>query len=296
MRARRAMLYMPGDDLYKIRKATTLSVDCICMDMEDGVASSRKAEARETIVQALQNLDFGHSERLARINSVGSGLAAEDLAVVLPARPEGIVIPKVNSAVEIAWVSERVARAEREFGWPEGSTLLIAIVETARGIVNLREIAAADQRLQALVFGAEDLAGDMGALRTPDAWEVFFARSAVITHAAAFDLQAIDMVHVDFHDLEGLQDEALAGARLGYSGKQVIHPNQVAPVQAAFTPDDEAIANALRIMDAYTRHEQAGQGAFALDGKMVDAPVVKAAGRVLSRAYAAGKIKEEKTP
>jgi citrate lyase beta subunit len=290
MRARRALLYMPGDDLYKIRKATTLGVDCICMDMEDGVAANRKAEARRTIADALKSLDFGASERLARINAVGSGLEVDDLTAVLPARPDGIVIPKVSSTSQIVWVSQRIAEVEREMGWPEGAIPLIAIVETALGIVNLREIATADPRLQALIFGSEDLASDLGAQRTLAAWEIFYARSAVVTYATAFDLQAIDMVHVDFRDLEGLQDEAIAGARMGYSGKQVIHPNQVAPVQAAFTPDDEAIAQAIRIMEAFTHHQQVGQGAFALEGKMVDAPIVKAAERVLERARAAGKI------
>ncbi|HEX9618042.1 MAG TPA: CoA ester lyase [Anaerolineales bacterium] len=290
MRARRALLYMPGDDLYKIRKATTLGVDCICMDMEDGVAVNRKVEARKTIVDALQYLDFGASERLARINAVGSGLEAEDLTAVLPARPDGIVVPKVSSAGEIAWVSTQIAAVEREHGWPEGAIPIIAIVETARGIVNLGEIAGADPRLQALVFGSEDLASDLGAQRTPAAWEVFYARSAVVTHSAAFDLQAIDMVYVDFRDLEGLQEEAKAGARMGYAGKQVIHPDQVVPVQGAFTPDEEAIAHAVRIMEAFSRNQQAGQGAFALDGKMVDAPIVKAAERVLGRARAAGKV------
>jgi citrate lyase beta subunit len=290
MRARRALLYMPGDDLRKIRKATTLSVDCICMDMEDGVASNRKADARRTIVEALDSLDFGNSERLARINAVGTGLEAEDLEAVLPARPDGIVVPKVSRASEIAWVSERIERVEREHGWQEGAIHLIAIVETALGIVNLREIASANPRLQALIFGAEDLAGDIGAQRTPAGSEIFFARSSVVLHASAFNLQAIDMVYVDFRDQAGLVEEARAGAGMGYAGKQIIHPDQVAPVQSAFTPDDEEVAKALRIMEAFNQHQQAGKGAFALDGKMVDAPIVKAAEGVLARARAAGKL------
>jgi citrate lyase beta subunit len=144
--------------------------------------------------------------------------------------------------------------------------------------------------LQALIFGAEDLAGDIGATRTPEGWEVFYARSAVVTLAAAFDLQAIDMVYVDFQDIEGLQRESIQGARMGFSGKQVIHPNQVAPVQEAFTPDAAAIAQALRVLQAFERYQEDGYGAFALDGKMVDAPVVKAAERVLARARAAGRV------
>jgi len=168
---------------------------------------------------------------------------------------------------------------------------LIAIVETALGILNLREIAGADPRLSALIFGAEDLAGDIGAQRTPEAWEVFYARSSLVTHAAAFDLQAIDMVKIDFKDTAGLILESKQGAQMGYTGKQIIHPNQVNPVQEAFTPDDETITKAMHIMEAFAAHQQAGKGAFALDGKMIDAPIVKAAERIIARAVAAGKIK-----
>jgi len=291
MHARRALLYMPGDDFRKIRKATTLGVDCICMDMEDGVAVNRKAVARETIVSALHTLDFGQSERLARINAIGSGLESDDLHSVLPHRPDGIVIPKVDTANQILWVNEQIASTETEYGWPEGSIILIAIIETARGIINLPTIAQATPRLKALIFGAEDLAGDIGALRTGEGWEVFYARSAVVTHAAAFELQAIDMVFIDFHDIEGLRREAQQGAQMGFAGKQIIHPNQVESVQQAFTPDDESIARALCILEAFASHQEAGLGAFALDGKMIDAPSVKAAEHVLARARAAGKIK-----
>lgn len=291
MRARRALLYMPGDDLHKIHKATTLGVDCICMDMEDGVAVNRKVIARETIVKALKTLDFGQSERLARINPVGSGMETEELRALIPAHPDGIVIPKVEYSDQIKWASAQIAVVEKQFNWSIGEIILIAIVETALGIVNLREIASADPRLSALIFGAEDLAGDIGAQRTSDAWEVFYARSALVTHAAASNLQAIDMVHIDFKDTPGLILESKQGARMGYSGKQIIHPNQVNPVQEAFTPDDESISWALHIMEAYAAHQQAGKGAFALDGKMIDAPIVKAAERIIARALAAGKIK-----
>jgi citrate lyase beta subunit len=170
---------------------------------------------------------------------------------------------------------------------------LIVLVETARAIVNLAQIAGSDRRLQALIFGSEDLAGDIGAQRTSDGWEVFYARSAVVTYAAAFDLQAIDQVYIDFQDTEGLVRECKFGVQLGYSGKQIIHPNQVNPVQTSFTPSDEAIAQAQRLMEAFASHQESGRGAFALDGKMIDAPIIKAAERVLERARAAGKIKKE---
>jgi citrate lyase subunit beta-like protein len=111
MRARRALLYMPGDDLRKITKATTLGVECICMDLEDGVALNRKTEARATVLSALQTLDFGHAEKLARINPVDSGLESEDLLAVLPAHPQGIVVPKVERSEQVRWVSDQIANA-----------------------------------------------------------------------------------------------------------------------------------------------------------------------------------------
>lgn len=290
MHARRALLYMPGDDMRKIRKATTLGVDCICMDMEDGVAINRKADARRTIVEALLTVDFGASERLARINAVGSGFEEDDLREVLPARPDGIVIPKVAHPDQIRFVSRIIAEYENRNGWPIGGICLLILVESAVGVVNLPQIASCDPRLQAIIFGAEDYAGDIGAIRTRPGWEIFYARSAVVTYAAANDLQAIDMVYIDFQDTEGLRIEAEEGSRMAYSGKQIIHPNQVQPVQEAFTPDPDAIAYAQRVLQAFEENQRLGIGAFALDGKMIDAPIMKAARRTLALAQAAGKI------
>ncbi len=289
MRSRRALLYLPGDDRHKIEKAIALGVDCICMDMEDGVAWNRKGEARRTIATALKELDFGCSEKLARINPVGSGLEEEDLAAVLPARPDGIVVPKVETVEQLVWVSECLERAEQTYGWPSGSLRLLAIMETPKAVLGLREIAA-HARLDALIFGAEDLAVALGATRTPSAWEVFYARSAVVLAAAAFGLQAIDMVSIDFRDIEALRAEARFGAQLGYVGKQVIHPNQVGPVQEEFTPTDAAIESARQLIAAFQAHQQEGRGAFAIEGRMVDLPLVRAAENVLARARAAGKI------
>lgn len=292
MRARRALLYTPGDDLKKIRKAAGLAADCICLDMEDGVAASQKTQARLTILEALKTLDFGRSERLARINPIGSGLESEDLLAVLAGRPDGIVIPKVEDGGQVTWASQQISAFERQHGWAQGAICLIAIVETARGLIRLPQIAGADPRLQALIFGADDYANDTGATRTQAGWEVFYARSAVVAHAAAFELQAIDLVYTDFNDPQGLFEQAMQGVELGFSGKQIIHPNQVQPVQAAFTPDDAAIQRAVQMIEAFERSQQAGKGAFVFEGKMVDAPVVKSAQKVLALAKAAGKIAE----
>lgn len=281
---------MPGDDRRKIEKATTLGVDCICMDMEDGVAIHQKAEARAVIAQAMRELDFGRSERCIRINSVGSGFEKYDLAAAVATDPDAVVVPKVESASQVRAISDYIEMYERSAKKTLGGIRMLVGVETAKGILNLKEIAESDRRLEAIIFGAEDYAASIGATRTQDAIEVLYARSAMITACAANDLQAIDMVYIDFRDVEGLRAEAEQGARLGFNGKQIIHPNQVAPVQEAFTPSDEAIAYAQRVVDAFSASQKEGRGAFALDGKMIDMPLLKNAQKVLDRAKAAGKL------
>jgi citrate lyase subunit beta-like protein len=290
MHSRRALLYMPGDDRRKIEKATTLKVDCVCMDMEDGVAITQKTEARAVIAQAMKELDFGSSERCIRINSVGSGLEKYDLAAAVATDPEAVVVPKVETATQVRAISDYIEMYERSARKPVGSIRMLVGVETAKGIMNLREIAEADRRLEAIIFGAEDYAASIGARRTKEGTEVLYARSAVVTACAANDLQAIDMVYIDFRDVEGLRAEAEQGAGLGFSGKQVIHPNQVGVVQEAFSPSSEAIEYAQRVIDAFSVSQKEGRGAFALDGKMIDMPLLKNAQKVLDRAKAAGKL------
>jgi len=281
---------MPGDDRRKIEKATTLKVDCVCMDMEDGVAITQKTEARAVIAQAMKELDFGSSERCIRINSVGSGLEKYDLAAAVATDPEAVVVPKVETATQVRAISDYIEMYERSARKPVGSIRMLVGVETAKGIMNLREIAEADRRLEAIIFGAEDYAASIGARRTKEGTEVLYARSAVVTACAANDLQAIDMVYIDFRDVEGLRAEAEQGAGLGFSGKQVIHPNQVGVVQEAFSPSSEAIEYAQRVIDAFSASQKEGRGAFALDGKMIDMPLLKNAQKVLDRAKAAGKL------
>lgn len=290
MGARRALLYVPGDDLHKIRKATTLGVDCICLDLEDGVAANRKQVARNTISQALESLNFGQADYMVRINPLHSEFAQGDLEAILPSRPMGIVLPKVSHGDQIKTICAQLDEFESEYQLPARSINLAAIVESARGIINLDSIVGADPRLNALIFGAEDYAADIGAQRSESGWEVFYARSAFITYCAAYNLQAIDMVSIDFKDLETLRIQSIQGARMGFSGKQVIHPDQVQVVQQAFTPTDDEIQKAQEITNLFNQHVAEGQGAFAINGVMIDAPAIKAAQAVLNRARAAGKL------
>ena len=279
---------MPGDNWKMITKSVTLGVDSICMDMEDGTAVNKKAEARVTIAKALQELDFGASEKLARINSVGSGWEEDDIEAVLPYNPDGIVIPKVESFEQVEWASKIIEAAELKYGWSINSVRILIGVETAKGILNLKEIAA-HPRLDAIIFGGEDFAASIGAVRTKDAVELLYARQAVIVACAANDLQALDIVTIDYKDLEALKIESQFGVGLGFSGKQIIHPNQVSVAQEAFTPSDESIAYARRIVETFEASQKEGKGAYSLDGKMIDMPLLKNAQKVLARAKAAGK-------
>ncbi|MGD8406033.1 MAG: CoA ester lyase [Anaerolineales bacterium] len=290
MRSRRALLYMPGDDRRKIEKATTLSVDCICMDLEDGTAVNKKAEAREVIAQAMRELDFGNSERCIRINSISSGFEYDDLAAALATGPDAIVVPKVELAEQVSWVSGEIESYELSNGLPLGGIRLLAGLETAKGVLNLKEIVGADKRLEALIFGGEDFAASIGATRSSAGTELLYARQALVTACAAHEIQAIDIVYIDFHDIEGLRREAQQGADWGFVGKQIIHPNQVAPVQEAFTPSEEAIAYAQRVVETFEASQEEGKGAYALDGKMIDMPLLKSAQNVMERARAAGKL------
>jgi citrate lyase subunit beta-like protein len=258
------------------------------MDMEDGVAMSRKTEARAVIAQAMKELDFDVSERCIRINSIGSGMESYDLVAALATNPDAIVVPKVESADQVRWVSDHIEAYEVSSSQDIGSVRLLVGVETAKGILNLRKIAEADRRLEAIIFGAEDYAASIGARRTKEATEVLYARQSVITACIANDLQAIDMVYIDFRDLDGLRTEAEQGAGWGFSGKQVIHPNQVPVVQEAFTPSEEEIRYAKRVVETFEASQREGRGAYALDGKMIDMPLLKNARKVLDRAKAAG--------
>lgn len=279
---RRSLLFMPGDSVRKMEKATTLGADSIIADLEDAVAISQKQAARETVAACFARLDFGGSERLIRINPVSTSLWQEDLAQTIAPRPDGYVLPKVESVEQVQAVSARLAELETSHGLVPGRIRLLAQIETAMGVLRAGEIAGADSRLDALLFGAEDLAGDIGARRSREGWEIFYARSAVVIAAAAYGLPAIDTVFLELADSDGLAAECDLAQGMGFSGKLAIHPRQVEVINRAFSPSAEEVAQAQRLIDAFEEAQTAGTGVFALDGKMVDMPVVLAARKVVA--------------
>lgn len=286
-RLRRALLFMPGDDLNKIQKGAASGVDSVIMDLEDGVAYKRKAEARNVTANALRTLDFGRSERLVRVNPVGTPFFADDLAAILPARPDGIVIPKLEGAAQLETILTLLSFEEQRQGWPHESIRVIGIIESALGVIVLRELVGS-RRLDALAFGAEDYAASIGASRSPGGLEVLYGRSAVVAYAAAYGLGAIDTPYINLNDEIGLNEDAGFAASLGYTGKFVIHPKQVAAVERAFNPTESAIRYAMRVIEADGQQQDKGTGVFELDGKMIDMPMVRSAQKVVDRARAAG--------
>jgi citrate lyase beta subunit len=282
MHLRRSLLFAPGDDLRKITKASQSNADCVILELEDGVALNKKADARKTICEAMRTIDFGKRERLIRVNGTTTPLFDDDLRDTVDTKPDAYILPKAESADDVRRVSDFLELAESKRGWQLGGIGLIVIVETPLGILNLREICEATPRLQAIIFGAEDYAGFVGAKRTQSSIEVLYARSALVNACAAFGLQAIDMVNIDIHNLEALEEECLFGRQLGYSGKMVIHPKQIDIVNRCFSPTSEEIDFARRLVAAFEHHQTNGAGAFNYEGKMIDMPVVRQAQNVLA--------------
>ncbi|KAI9506231.1 Pyruvate/Phosphoenolpyruvate kinase-like domain-containing protein [Coemansia spiralis] len=262
VKLRRAVFYVPCSEERKIQKSFASAADCIMYDLEDGVSLNRKGQARELVLNALA-ANTNAAEIGVRINAVGSGLELDDLNVILQSEKlDAIMIPKVDSHKEVQY--------------------------TARGIINIRDIAKADPRVDALLFAAEDYCADTGIIRTRSRKELYYARSVVSTAAHAYKLQAIDMVTMDFRDMDVLREECTEGAEMGFTGKQVIHPAQVDIVQQHFLPPKDILSRAWRIVQGYQEHYTLGKGAFDLDGKAIDMPVVKWAYRVLRLAELAG--------
>ena len=290
---RRSLLFVPGDSERKIDKVGQpphLDADSIIFDLEDAVAPSQKVHARRTVAEALRALDFGRSERLVRINAPTTALHSDDLRATVAARPDGYVIPKVEAPEQVRSVSQVLAEVELEHGWPEGSIRLLPFIETARAVLQLSAIARADERIDALVLGAEDLTAEIGARRSPEGWEIFYARSAVIVAAAAYELQAIDTVFVDLTDLSALEADCDLARQLGFDGKLAVHPRQVEVINRAFAPSAAEIEQAQRLLQAFAEHQAGGAGAYSMEGKMIDMPAVRQAERLLDRAASAGQL------
>lgn len=284
MKLRRSMLYVPGNAPAMLRDAHIYGPDSVMFDLEDSVSPREKDAARHLVFQALKHYDYAGVERIVRINGLDTAFGLEDIAAVVCGGVDAVRLPKTDGPEDIIAVEQAVAAAERRFGRPAGSVKLIAAIESARGILAVREIATASPRLIAIAIGAEDFVTDMHTTRSPDGVELLAARSMLVMAARATGIMAIDTVFSSVDDVEGFQREARLAKQLGFDGKSVIHPSQIAMVHAIYAPTPDEIAKARRVIAAAADAEAKGSGVIALDGKMIDKPIVERATRVLALA------------
>ncbi|KAK3362888.1 Pyruvate/Phosphoenolpyruvate kinase-like domain-containing protein [Lasiosphaeria hispida] len=304
---RRALLYVPASSPRFMAKTLHLKSDNVTFDLEDSVTPSEKAKARSNLHEWLSTTakPVAVGELAVRINAITTPYAQADMAD-LAALPnlETIVVPKVNSAADLKFVQDslRHAAPQRYSSGPGARPIrLIALIESAKAIMDLPSICAASPDLTGLIFAAEDFALDLSLTRTPELTEFLYARSAIVTAARAFNLPStIDLVCTDYRG-DGanarLERECTAGKGLGFNGKQCIHPSQVREVQRLFSPSEAEVDWAVRIVFADDKASAMGKGAWTLDGKMIDAPVVGKARDLLNKAAMCGiklqKVKEK---
>lgn len=287
-RLRRSMLFLPGSNRKMIEKAATSEADSVIIDLEDAVAPSQKATARELVVKALQEINFGERERTVRINPLQTAYGREDLLAVMAARPDALVVPKASGPADVLEVDERMGQAEREAGIPGGSTPLILLIETPAAVVRAVEIATCTPRLSALIFGAADYTLEVHGRLTSDRRHLLYPLTQILLAARVAGIDAIDSPHFDLDDEEGLARETELVARLGYDGKAAIHPKQLPSIHGLFTPTPEEVAYARRVIGALEEAQREGRGLISLDGKLIENPHLLMAQRTLRIAEKAG--------
>lgn len=288
MDLRRTMLFMPGNNPGMLQNGGVFGADALILDLEDAVAPQEKDAARLLVSQALQTVDYATSEKVVRINPLDT-FAAEDIKAIVPCRPDALLVPKVEKPEDIIEVVRMAAAAEQP-GQPP--VKLIALLETPAGIAEAYRIAKADARVVALAFGAEDYTAALGAKRTKEGTEIFSARSIVVNSAAAAGIQSIDTPFTDVNDREGLLEDTELAKQLGFKGKLAINPRQIDDIHKVFNPTDKDIDWAQRVIKSIRKAEAEGSGVASLDGKMVDAPIVARAERILYLARLLGLAKE----
>lgn len=282
----RSLLFVPGDSERKFAKAKGSGADALILDLEDSVAATQKAAARTRVATLLDDVSPRDWAFFVRVNALDTGLALDDLAAVVKPGLDGLLIPKADSADDLARIGYYLDALETKARLPLGAVkLAVVATETAKAMFALQSYAPAHPRLVALTWGAEDLAAALGATdnrendgRWTSPYET--VRAQCLFAAAAAQTIAIDTIHADFRDLEGLERDCRRSRRDGFLGRMAIHPDQVATINRCYTPSEAEVAHARRIVDAFAANP--GAGAIGIDGKMIDIPHLKAAQKTLA--------------
>lgn len=287
MKLRRSMLFLPGANAAMLSTAFVYKPDSIMFDLEDAVSLREKDAARLLVYHALQNPAYNDIETVVRINPLNTPFGLQDLEAVVRAGVDIVRLPKTDSADDVHELEAHVERIERECGREVGSTKLMAAIESASGVVNAVSIALASKRMIGIALAGFDYVMDMQTERG-DGTELFYARCAVL-HAARFaKIDAFDVVYSDVNDEEGFLKEVELIRKLGFNGKSLINPRQIELLHNAYAPTEEDVEYAHRVIAAAEKAEREGLGVIALNGKMIDGPIVDHAKRVIQKAAASG--------
>ena len=284
---RRTMMFVPGNNPGMIKDAYIYNCDCIMFDLEDSVSYAEKDAARSLVFHALTTIDYGDKELVVRVNALDTSIGIDDLEAMVRARIDVIRLPKTETAQDIVFCEEQIERIEKSIGMPVGTTKMMAAIESAQGVLNAPAIAKASKRLIGIALGAEDYVTDLKTSRSAEGIELLFARSMILQAARSAGISALDTVFSDVNDEEGLIAEAKHIKQLGFDGKSVINPRQIQPIIDIFTPTLKEIQKAKAVMEAIAEANSRGSGVIALNGKMIDRPIVLRAERVISLAKAA---------
>lgn len=291
-RLRRTMMFVPGNNPGMMADAHIYGPDSIMLDLEDSVTMAEKDAARLLVYQALKTVDYGNTEMVVRINPLNTPYGKKDIEAVVKAGVDVIRMPKTETAEEVVEVEREIERVERELGCV-GRTKIMAAIESTLGIVNAYAIATASPRMMGIALGAEDYCANLKAQRTPGGDELRLARETIVVAARAADIDALDTVYSNLNDMETFRQEVEYIKTLGFDGKSIINPRQIEVINEVFAPKEKEITKARAIIAAIKEAEAKGSGVIALNGKMIDRPVVIRAQRTINLAIASGILKEE---
>lgn len=287
-RLRRTMMFMNAQRPALIKDAYIYGADSIILDLEDAVAENQKDSARFSLYHALKNIDYGDTEVIVRINGLETPHWQEDIRVVVAAGADGVRIPKCESAADVKLVEEHVLAAEREFGVEEGRTLLMAALESPKGILNAYEIATASDRMFGVAISGGDFRKSMHVQINRGGIEMLAARSQMLLAARAANIQCFDTMFPHINDKEGFEAEVRQNREMGFDGKSVISPKQIRYVHETFAPTEKEIAYAEKLVRSFNEQVDNGIGVYIVDGNMIDIPFIEDAQRVIALAKKCG--------
>lgn len=286
------MMFVPGNNPAMMQDAYIYKPDSIMLDLEDSVSMAEKDTARLLVHNALKSIDYGNTEMVVRINPLNTPYGKKDIEAVVKAGVHVIRMPKTETAEEVIEVEREIERVEEELGCV-GRTQIMAAIESALGVVNAYAIATASKRMMGIALGAEDYCANLKTQRSKEGAELQLARETIVVAARAAGIDALDTVYSNLNDMDTFRREVEYIKTLGFDGKSIINPRQIEVVNEVFTPTQKDIDKARTIIAAIKEAEKKGSGVIAVNGKMIDKPVVIRAQRTIELALASGAITEE---